>query len=69
MVDRGFVAKGRTKELVIKANSVTNPSKGEPQSDVRKSSVNIRTASKEQFAKAQLKTTAVHAGLFRRLAK
>ena len=29
----------------------------------------VRTASKEQFEKAHRKTAAIHAGLFRRLAK
>ena len=57
--------KERTNKLVTKANGVES-------SDVSQS-VNAnnspRTASKEQFDKAQRKTKALHAGLFRRLAK
>jgi len=56
----------------MKANSVQPPTRDkeddEPAVAERKSS-EVRTASKEEFEKAQRKTSKLHAGLFRRLAK
>ena len=40
-----------------------------PESRVNGKASGIRTASEEQFKKAHRKTKALHAGLFRRLAK
>jgi hypothetical protein len=54
--------KGVTKELKATEPQVLQPP------DNGKNSV-VRTASKEQFEKAHRKTSAKHAGLFRRLAK
>ena len=51
----------------MKAKSVAPPASVEKPPTKAKPSV--RTASKEQFDKAHRKTTALHAGLFRRLAK
>ncbi len=45
-----------------------DPAKG-PKKRVNGGSSGIRTASDEQFKKAHRKTSAQHAGLFRRLAK
>lgn len=59
----------RTKELV-KANRTVHTAQQEPEGEVRPSTrPAVRTATKDQFEKAQRKTSAVHAGLFRRLAK
>jgi hypothetical protein len=62
---------GRTKELVTKAESAVRTAPQESKEDVRPNAqpAKVRTASKEQFKKAQRKTNAAHAGLFRRLAK
>jgi hypothetical protein len=63
--------KAKNRELVMKANSVQPPTQlevgEEPPVDGR--SPKVRTASKEEFEKAQRKTSKLHAGLFRRLAK
>jgi hypothetical protein len=61
----------RNKELVAKTNSVQPPTTRETDEEqpiVRRSS-KVKTASKEEFDKAQQKTSKLHAGLFRRLAK
>lgn len=61
---------GRSKELVMKANSVNPPAPQESEGEARSSARPVvRTATKEQFDKVHKKVTAVHAGLFRRLAK
>ena len=61
---------GRSKELVMKANRIP-PAHQEAEGEARTSArrPKVRTATKEQFEKAQRKTSEVHAGLFRRLAK
>jgi hypothetical protein len=62
--------KERNRELVMKANSVQPPTPEEVEEETpdRKPSA-VRTASKEEFEKAQRKTSKLHADLFRRLAK
>jgi hypothetical protein len=63
--------KGRNKQLVMKANSVQPPAlhESEEGTSVSRKPSGVRAASKEQFEKAQRKTSKLHAGLFRRLAK
>ena len=63
--------KGRSREFVMKANSVQAPTPQEVEegTPVDGRSPKVRTASKEEFEKAQRKTSKRHAGLFRRLAK
>ena len=61
------------KQLTSDSRTVSLPPES-PESESEKVPVNgtsagIRYASDEQFQKAQLKTSAQHAGLFRRLAK
>jgi hypothetical protein len=65
------VKKEGTRPLAMKANSVQSPGPHESVGDtpVNAETPGIRTASKEQFEKAQKKTSKLHAGLFRRLAK
>ena len=61
---------GRSKELVMKADSVIPPAHQESEGEARPSARPVvRTATKEQFAKVHKKVKTVHAGLFRRLAK
>jgi hypothetical protein len=65
------VKKEGNKPPVMKGNSVEAPVVDET---VQGTSSNakasgVRAASKEQFEKAQQKTSKLHAGLFRRLAK
>ena len=59
------------KPLVMKANSVEPPAEHESveQTSVAREKSDVRTASKEDFEEAQKKTSKLHAGLFRRLAK
>lgn len=61
----------RSKELVMKANPVKPPALNEEveETPANEKSSSARTASKEEFEKAQAKTSKLHAGLFRRLAK
>ena len=63
--------KERNKQLVMKANSVQPPAPHESEEGVpgNGNSPRVRTASKEEFERAQRKTSKLHAGLFRRLAK
>lgn len=63
--------KERNKQLVMKANSVQPPDLHESEEGaiVSQKPSSVRVASKEQFEKAQRKTSKLHAGLFRRLAK
>jgi hypothetical protein len=59
--------KGKNKEL-----ETTPPQAAEPQGRQARAeggAPDVRTASKQQFDKAHRKTSAQHAGLFRRLAK
>jgi len=63
--------KQRDTQSVMNANSVQSPRPQEAEEaagDNGKPSP-VRTASKEQFDEAQRKTSKLHAGLFRRLAK
>jgi fructose-specific phosphotransferase system component IIB len=61
---------GRSKELVMKADSVIQPAHQEPEGEARaKARPVVRTATREQFDKVHKKIKTVHAGLFRRLAK
>jgi hypothetical protein len=53
------------KEVVTKAKSV-EPSNGQ---ESKKKAPPIRYATREEFEKADRKVNALHAGLFRRLAK
>ena len=60
------------KEAAKKPKSVTPPERSEPETaEVRANGERsgVRYASDEQFKKAQSKTSTLHAGLFRRLAK
>jgi hypothetical protein len=63
--------KERDKRSAIKPNSAQPPvpreSEQGPQANGKPP--RVRTASKEEFEKAQRKTSMLHAGLFRRLAK
>jgi hypothetical protein len=65
---RVVVEKERSKELITKANSVA-PHEASDKSGASTATPAVRTALKTQFDKAHRKTTKVHAGLFRRLAK
>lgn len=56
-----------TKELTPPAPEDLKPEGQETR--VNGTTSGVRTASKEQFEKAHRKTSAAHAGLFRRLAK
>jgi hypothetical protein len=61
------VEKETSKDLASTSPQANGPEGQEPR--VNGKSARVRTASKEQFEKAQRKTSATHAGLFRRLAK
>jgi hypothetical protein len=61
----------RDGQLATRANSVQPPVPRESEEDRPDNGKppRVRTASKEEFEKAQRKTSKLHAGLFRRLAK
>jgi hypothetical protein len=63
--------KERNRQLVMKATPVQPPvpRKSEEGTRANGKPPRVRTASKEEFEKAQRKTSKLHAGLFRRLAK
>lgn len=65
------MVRNKIKPRVMKANSVEPEASPEHEDDSSRENGDriLRTASKEQFDKAQRKTMAQHAGLFRRLAK
>jgi hypothetical protein len=59
--DDGAMEQGTSKKLEFTPQGRQAPANGKTSS--------VRIASKEQFEQAQRKTSAQHAGLFRRLAK
>ena len=65
--DEGTVEKETTKD--VKATPPATPLPATAGQRANGKASGVRTASKEQFKKAHAKTSAQHAGLFRRLAK